>query len=135
MSRGRSRPLPRPGFCVSQFNENSMTDRLKASQEARQAALARFRDRPAADDPTVLARKAEREAIAREREIRVAAREAERAAAAAQAVAEAEAERERQAIEAARVAEEKIALAAAARIEQKQQRDARYAARKAKARK
>lgn len=120
---------------MSQFNENSMTDRLKASTEARQAALARFRDRPAADDPTVLARKAEREAVIREREIRVAAREAERAAAAAQSAAEADAERERLAAEAIRAAEEKIELAAAARVEQKQQRDARYAARKAKARK
>ena len=63
------------GSCVSQFNPNSMTDRLKAATEARAAALARFRDRPAADDPVVLARKAERAQIAREREIRVAARE------------------------------------------------------------
>lgn len=120
---------------MSHFNENVMADRLKASSEARQAALARFRDRPGADDPAVLARKAEREAIVREREIRLAAREAERAAAAAAAAAEAEAERQRQVIEEARLAEEKIALAAAARIAQKEQRDARYAARKAKARK
>ncbi|MDO9427461.1 MAG: DUF6481 family protein [Methylobacterium sp.] len=120
---------------MSQFNENSMTDRLKAANEARQAALARFRDRPPADDPAVLARKAEREQIVREREIRTRARDEARAAAEAQRVAEADAERERLAAEAIRAAEEKIEQAAAARLEQKAQRDARYAARKAKARK
>ena len=122
------------GSCVSQFNPNSMTDRLKAATEARAAALARFRDRPAADDPAVLARKAERAQIAREREVRVAAREQARLEAEAQRAAEAEAERERQAAEEVRAAEEKVAQAAAARLEQKAQRDARYAARKAKAR-
>lgn len=120
---------------MSQFNENSMTDRLKAQAEARQAMTARFRDRPAADDPTVLARKAEREAIVREREVRVAAREVARLEAEAQRAAEADAERERLAAEAVREAAEKIERATAARVEQKQQRDARYAARKAKARK
>ena len=96
---------------MSQFNENSMTDRLKAANEARQAALARFRDRPPADDPAVLARKAEREQIVRDREIRTRARDE------------------------ARAAEEKVEQAAAARLEQKALRDARYAARKAKGRK
>lgn len=120
---------------MSQFNENSMTDRLKAQAEARQAALARFRSRPPADDPTVLARKAEREAIAREREIRVAAREAARLEVEAQRAAEADAERERQAAAALQEAADKIERANAARLEQKALRDARYAARKAKARK
>lgn len=120
---------------MSQFNANSMTDRLKAAAEAREAALARFRDRPAADDPVVLARKAERAQIARDRDIRVAAREADKAAADAQRVAEAERERERLAAEAIRAAELKVEQAAAARLEQKALRDARYAARKAKARK
>lgn len=120
---------------MSQFNANSMTDRLKAAQEARQAALARFRDRPAADDPTVLARKAEREKIVRDREARTRAREEARLAAEAQRRAEEDRERERLAAEAIREAEEKLAQAAAARLEQKAQRDARYAARKAKARK
>lgn len=118
---------------MSQFNENSMTDRLKAQAEARQAALARFRARPPADDPAVLARKAEREAVAREREIRVAAREAERLELEAQRVAEADAERERQAAAAVQEAADKLERANAARLEQKAQRDARYAARKAKA--
>ena len=76
-----------------------MTDRLKAATEARAAALARFRDRPPADDPAVVARKAERAQIAREREVRVAAREQARIEAEAQRAAEAEAERERLAAE------------------------------------
>lgn len=122
------------GSCVSQFNPNSMTDRLKAATDARAAALARFRDRPPADDPRVLARKAERAQIVRERAIRVAAREQARREAEARAAAEAEAERERIAAEEIRAAEEKVAQAAAARLEQKALRDARYAARKAKAR-
>ncbi|KQP95172.1 hypothetical protein ASF60_01590 [Methylobacterium sp. Leaf113] len=111
-----------------------MTDRLKAATEARAAALARFRDRPPADDPAVVARKAERAQIAREREVRVAAREQARIEAEAQRAAEAEEERERLAAEEILAAEEKVAQAAAARLEQKAQRDARYAARKAKAR-
>ncbi|GJD32848.1 hypothetical protein PMNALOAF_4128 [Methylobacterium adhaesivum] len=120
---------------MSQFNQNSMTDRLKAATEAREAALARFRDRPAADDPAVLARKAERERIVREREARTRARDEARLAAEAQRRAEEERERERLAAEAIRAAEEKVEQAAAARLEQKALRDARYAARKAKARK
>ncbi len=97
--------------------------------------LAKFKTRPAPDDPALLAKQAERRAIAEAREIRAAERRkqreaeavqlaAERAAAAAAAAA-AQAEREIAAREAAR-------QEALLRLEQKAARDRRYAARKAR---
>jgi hypothetical protein len=114
------------------FKEKSFGDRLSESASARQAALERFRARPAADDPVVVKRREERMAIARAREIRAA----ERAAA---KLAEAAVRAEREAIEKAerearerREAIEKVIRDASEAAERKKARDARYAARKAR---
>lgn len=128
------------------YREKDFHERRNAANEAKRALLDRFKARPAEDDPEVLARKAERQAILEARAIREAekarlkqeklAREA--AEKAARAAAEAEARRiaeEAAAAEAkAREAEEtaRIALVLADEAERKAKRDARYAARKAR---
>jgi len=97
--------------------------------------LAKFKTRPAVDDPEVLARQAERTAIAEAREIRMAERRKQREEEAARLAAEHAANL---AAEAARNAEEEAAAREAARqevlakLEQKAARDKRYAARKAR---
>ena len=97
--------------------------------------LAKFKTRPPADDPEVLARQVERKAIADAREVRMAERrkqrEEEAVLLAAQRLAEAAAEAARNAEQeaAAREASRQEALA---KIEQKAARDKRYAARKAR---
>ncbi|WP_336492477.1 DUF6481 family protein [Methylobacterium nigriterrae] len=119
---------------VGQFKANQIVDRLEAAAKARQATLARFRARPASDDPIVLARQAARRAVIQAREVRGNERETARLAAEAQREAEALAAREREAAEVARQAAEKIERQAALAAEQKAARDARFAARKARAR-
>ena len=97
--------------------------------------LAKFKARPAPDDPAVLERQAERRAIVEAREVRMAERRAEREAEAARLAAEQAATA---AAEAARLAEEELAAKEAAKqeallkLEQKAARDKRYAARKAR---
>src|SRR3954469_9440529 len=101
---------------VGQFKANQIVDRLEAAAKARQATLARFRARPAADDPVVLARQAARRAVIQAREVRLNEREMARLRFAAQREAEPLAAREREAAEAARQtverAERQAALAA-----------------------
>ena len=116
-------------------NNTGIVDRLETAAKARSEMLARFKARPAPDDPAVVARQAERLALAEAREARVAERaaqrqvELERAAAAAEADRLAEIERKaaQQALEVERAKERQA--------EQKAQRDARYLARKEKAQK
>lgn len=126
------------------FKGNDFNERANASNEAKRALLAKFKARPAADAPEVLARQAERKAILDAREIREAekarlkqerlAREAAEAEARRIAEEEARIKAEAEAAELAKqkAAEEEerlqaqIALEAAA----KAKRDARYAARK-----
>ena len=119
---------------MSFLNGNTLTDRLQAANEAREAMRARFRDRHGADDPAVQAKIAERKAIAEAREARIQEREAQRKAEAEREVerkaAERQAEIERKAAEVEAAAER----ARIAQAQQKEERDARYAARKAKAR-
>jgi hypothetical protein len=113
---------------VSGFREPGFTDRQKAAQEARKNLLNKFKSQPGHDDPAVVAKCAEREALAAKRAEAKAAREAEKAE--QKRVAE-----EAAAAEAARVAreaEEAVAKQAELEAEQKAKRDARYAARKAK---
>ena len=114
-------------------NKQALTDRLDAAAKARTETLARFRARPAADDPAVIERDIARRAIIDAREIRAAERAEQQKVARALAEAAAEAERqaevERQ--EAERLAAEERAVARQAEL--KAQRDARYLARKAKA--
>ena len=77
-------------------NDRSFTDRQSNSANAKKALLERFKARPKADDPVMVQRRAEREAIAQAR----AEREAEKA--------KIRAEKERlEAIERARFEEEK----------------------------
>ena len=90
-------------------NDRSFTDRQANSAKAKQALLERFQARPKADDPVMVQRREEREAIAQAR----AEREAEKA--------KIRAEKERlEALERARIEEEK-----------RQEELAREAARKA----
>ena len=103
------------------FKEKSFGERLSASGDAKKAALAKFLARPAADDPAVAARRAERETLNAAREVRLAERAAERAAEEARQLAE-------QTVRAA----EKVIADAALEAKQKATRDARYAARKAR---
>jgi Family of unknown function (DUF6481) len=113
---------------MSGFKEPDFADRQKAAREARQNLLNKFRTQPGPDDPEVIKRRAEREAIAVKRE---QARQAREAALAEQKLREEEAA----AAEAARIAREKeetAARLAALEVEQKAKRDARYAARKGK---
>ena len=113
---------------MSGFKEPGFTDRQKAALQAKRDLLDKFRAQPGPDDPEVLKRRTEREAIAIRREAARQAREAEladqkqreEAAAAAEA---ARIEREK---------EEEDARLAALENEQKAKRDARYAARKAR---
>ena len=115
---------------MSGFKEPGFADRQKAALEARKNLLNKFRSQPAPDDPAVLQRRAEREAIAARREETRLAREA--------ALAEQKRrDEEAAAAEAIRIAREKEEEAerlAALEAEQKAKRDARYAARKKKKR-
>jgi hypothetical protein len=73
------------------FNPQNFADRQASSANARKALLERFKARPKADDPVMLQRRTEREAIAKAR----AAREAEKAARHAEMERLAAVERER----------------------------------------
>ncbi|MBB3904360.1 DUF6481 family protein [Methylobacterium brachythecii] len=117
---------------MSFINQNALDDRLSAQQKARQAMVERFRQRPSADDPAVIARNAERKAVAEARAARAEERELARIADEERKAAEKEAARQ---AEIARKAAELEAAAERARAQQaaqKAERDARYAARKAK---
>jgi hypothetical protein len=127
---------------------DSFADRQKANQGAKAKLLERFKARPTADDPVMLARAAERRAVeearaARQEERRLAeqqkreeieaairAKEAaeaeERAAQQAALDAEADARRQTELDRARRVIEDEVARKAA--------RDKRYADRKARVR-
>ena len=111
---------------MKDFKDKNLNERRRIAAEANRARLQRVRALPGADDPAVIARNAERAAIAAARAERPLAREQaarekaeqearEKAEKAAAHEREAEAERQRQ---------------AALEAEQKAARDARYAARK-----
>lgn len=128
------------------YREKDIFERRDAANAAKRAMLEKFKAKPAADDPEVLARQAERKAILEARAIREAEKEKrkqERLAREAQERAEREA-----AAEAARLAAEETARSEATMREAeeneritrlladeaalKAKRDARYAARKAR---
>jgi hypothetical protein len=121
----------RQDFSMAGFKEPGFTDRQKAAQQAKQNILNKFRSQPGADDPAVLKRRAEREAIAA---ARVKAKEAREAEKAEQKRREEEAAAAT-AAQLAREREEEAARQAALEAEQKAKRDARYAARKSKGKK
>ncbi len=116
-------PSTKPAHARTNFD-----DRLSAAAAAKQALLERFRARPGADDPTVIAQQANLKAVADAREARAAERRAAKQAEAARAAAEAAARRAQDQI----AATEAKARAAAIEAERKAARDARYAARKAR---
>jgi hypothetical protein len=114
------------------FKEQDLKERLARATKARQAALEKFKARPPADDPAVVARAAERKAVAEAREARAQERAAikakegeERAAREAIEKVEREARERREAIE-------KVIRDATEAAERKADRDRRYAARKAR---
>ena len=73
---------------MSGFNGSKFTDRAAAAAAAKKALVEKFKAKPAPDDPAVLARQAERRAIAEAREIRAAERKAIKEAEAARKLAE-----------------------------------------------
>src|SRR5262245_29076001 len=114
------------------YKDQKLDERLARAAEARQKALEKFKARPGPDDPEVIKRRQEREAIAAAREVRekeraiLKAKEAaERAEREAKERAEREAREKREAIE-------KVIRDAAEAAERKAERDRRYAARKAR---
>ncbi len=117
------------------FKDNLFNERQTASANAKKALLEKFKAKPAPDDPAVLARAAERMAIAEAREIRAgerrAAKEAEAARLAAEQAARDLEAQARIAEEAARAAEQ-AARDLQLKAERQAARDARYAARKAR---
>ena len=84
---------------MSGFREPGFADRQKSAQQAKKDLLNKFRAQPGPDDPTVAARRAEREANAANREKARLARETEKADAKRR-------EEEAAAAEAARIARE-----------------------------
>ena len=78
---------------MSFLNKQGVVDRLETAAKARSEMLARFRARPSADDPAVLARQSARRAVVDAREARAAERAAQRQAEIERAAALAEAER------------------------------------------
>ncbi|KQZ15433.1 hypothetical protein ASD44_16230 [Mesorhizobium sp. Root554] len=128
------------------YREKDFSERRNAADEARKALLERFKAKPAADDPAVLAKRAERKAILEARALREAeklkqkqerlAREAAEKAAREAAEEAARLEAEIQAAADAKIREaeenERIARLLADEAERKAKRDARYAARKSR---
>jgi hypothetical protein len=113
------------------FKQPGFADRQKAAQEAKQSLLEKFRAQPRPDDPEVVKRREEREAIAARREQARLEREAAKAEEKRQQEEAAAAEATRLAREAEEAAERQAAIEA----EQKAKRDARYAARKQRGKK
>ena len=130
------------------YKEQDFSERRNAANAAKLALLERFKAKPAADDPAVLAKQAERQAVLEAREKRAVEKEKLKQEKLAREAIE-RAEREA-AAEAARIAAEEAATAEARAREaqeterisrlladeaaQKAKRDARYAARKSKKR-
>jgi hypothetical protein len=52
---------------MSGFREPGFSDRQKAAQEARKNLLNKFKSQPGPDDPAVVAKRTEREALAAKR--------------------------------------------------------------------
>ncbi len=120
---------------MSGFKGNKFTDRADAAAAAKKAMLEKFHAKPAPDDPAVLARAAERKAIADAREIRAGERRVAREAEEARRVAEDQARQAELAAQAAAELQRKAEQALRdeeIKAQRKAERDARYAARKAR---
>ena len=114
------------------MKQKDFGERLQASQSARQAMMAKFRQRPGPDDPAVSERRLARAAVSAAREGRLADRETKRLAEEAELATVREAHAADQAAQERRAAIEKEANDARLETERKAARDARYAARKAR---
>lgn len=110
---------------------DAFNERQQNAAKAKQALIEKLKARPAADDPAVLKRQAERKAIAEAREKRAEERAAAKANEEQERIEREEEERKAKEMRQARELEEAANLMAA----QKAARDARYAARKARGRK
>jgi hypothetical protein len=110
------------------FRENGFAERRDTAAKAKQTALAKFAQRPSADDPAERERRAARLAAAEVRKARAVKREEEKAAEKLHIAAEKARRAAEKEQEAALAAEREAALDK----EQKAARDARYAARKAR---
>ena len=110
------------------FKEKGFSERLELAAKAKEAALRKFAERKAEDDPAAVARKSARLDAAKAREARAAEREAKKLEEKARLAEEAAKLAVEAELEAGREAERKAAL----EKEQKAARDARYAARKSK---
>jgi len=125
-------PHPRRIDAMRGYKDYDVKERLARAAEARQKALEKFKARPGPDDPDVIRRRQEREAVAAARAVREAERAERRAKEAAERAArEAKEKAEREARE-KREAIEKVIRDAAEAAERKAERDRRYAARKAR---
>jgi Family of unknown function (DUF6481) len=101
------------GQALPKFSFNNFADRQTAAAEARKALLDKFKNRPAEDDPAVVARREQRAAIVKARDEREAAKAAERALEAARLAAiKAEKDAREAAERAAREAQEEAERAA-----------------------
>ena len=114
------------------MKQKDFGERLQASQSARQAMMAKFRQRPGLDDPAVSERRLARAAVTAAREGRLAERETKRLAEEAELATVREAQAADQVAQERRAAVEKEANDAKLETERKAARDARYAARKAR---
>lgn len=120
---------------MSGFKGNKFTDRAEAAAAAKKVMLEKFRAKPAPDDPAVLARAAERKAIAEAREVRAAERKRMRDIEDARRLAEDEARLAELAVQAAlelRRKADQLVRDEEIKAQRKAERDARYAARKAR---
>ena len=122
---------------MSEVKGSSFQERQAAAARAKEALLAKFKSRPAPDDPEVMEREAKRRVIAEARATREAQRAAAKAEADAAARARKQAEEEARQLDLAREAErlEREKVEEAERkleleAQKKLERDARYAARK-----
>lgn len=119
---------------MSRFKD-SLEDRLKAAQAAKQAMRDRFSARPREDDPALVQKRAERQAILEARAVRQVELDRKKEAARAEKLRQAEADLLAQAEERKQAERDAIVAlenAEALKIQQKNARDARYAARKAR---
>ncbi len=109
-----------------------LEDRQKAAAAAKLQMLKKFKAAPRPDDPEMIAKRAERVAIAEAREARRAERERAKAEAAAREKAEAEAREKAETEARAKAEREEADRLVALEAERKAERDRRYAARKAR---
>ena len=112
--------------------EQNLNERLERAAKARQAILEKFKARPAADDPEVVRRREERQAIAEARTVREAERKLLKAKEAEERAAREAIEKVEREARDRRAAVEKVIRDAAEAEARKAERDKRYAARKAR---